>query len=265
MKSRNKLSTAALQIRAKEADAERLLTGPFATTRRLIMELFLAGKTSMEIAQSLNGAWPLENDISDELKAGVIRAALLTLATPEQRALMRSVKHSNRALRDHSAQNEGRDKVLRAKGMKVWTTEEKEYFAGLLQTDAYLRAETKQTRRKQTRARRKHYNHVRLAEEMNRRFETSEFTPERTMSRLDQIRAQERVKDPEARLSKLRANVLRKLDQAVGVTPLVVVPAEGLDEAAAAGGLHLGELRVDDAAMAVPDDVLEDDRSALDA
>lgn len=116
MRSRNTPSNAALHVRAKEADAERLLTGPFTETRQRIMELFLLGKTSMEIAEDLNGSWPLDNDINDTLKAGVIRKALLTLATKEQRALMRSVKHSKRALRNHASQNEGRDRALRAKG-----------------------------------------------------------------------------------------------------------------------------------------------------
>jgi hypothetical protein len=215
MRSKNTPSNAALHVRAKEADAKRLLTGPFAETRKRIMELFLRGKTSMEIAEELNGSWPLDNDIDDSLKAGVIRKALLTLASDEERALMRSVKHSNRALRDHSSQNEGRDRALRAKGMKVWTDEEKRYFEELLANDAYLRAETKATRRKQARERRKHYNHALLALEMNRRFGVTEFTPERTMSRLDQIRAKERVASPEARMEKLRGNVRRRMQETV--------------------------------------------------
>lgn len=99
--------------------------------------------------------------------------------------------------------------------MKVWTDEEKRYFEELLTNNAYLRTETNVTRRKPSRERRKHYNHVLLAGEMNRRFGVAEFTPERTMSRLDQIRAKERVASPEARMEKLRKNVRRRMKEAV--------------------------------------------------
>lgn len=196
------------------------------------MTLFREGRTSLDIARDLNGSWPLENDaIGDELKAGIIRKVLETLVSPEDRRLMNSIKHSVRAEKNHASQNEGRDRVMRENGMKVWTAEEKEFFKSLLEGETYLRAEQKKTKRQGARKRRKHYNHVALAAAMNERFDTTEFTPERTMSRLDQLRVQERMKDPAARLSKLRANVRRKLDQAVSVTPLVVVPTERLHEA----------------------------------
>lgn len=266
MKSPNRASNAAFQIRAKEADAERILTGPFDITRKRIMELFRAGKTSMEIALDLNGSWPLENDdISGELKAGVIRKLLQFLATDEERRVMNSLKHSNRAQRNHASQNAARDAAMRERGMKVWSSAEKEYFTSLLNDPSYLRSEQKQIMRRGTRQRRKHYNHVALAAAMNKQFDTTDFTPERTMSRLEQLRAQDRLKDPEVRLSKLRANVRRKFDQAVSVAPLVVIPAEGFDETSGSGGLHFSELGVDDAAVTVSDDVLEDDRPALDS
>lgn len=121
---------------------------------------------------------------TDEAVASLIRKLILREVPEEERRQHESDMRKLRAERDRDASNEGRDKAFRERGMKVWTAEEAEYFMTLLLDDAYERNEDKQTKKRKDRKRRKHLNHVALAQAMNDRFDTKEFTPEKTASRL---------------------------------------------------------------------------------
>jgi len=238
-------------MRLKNEDVHEIVTGPREEVRTRLRELFLEGKTSFEIAEAMNGTLLTRNDVGVEVKASVIRAALLSLTTRDERKAMNSKKHSKRQRSNHASQDRGRNRWMREQGMHVWTPAQQAFFEELIKDPAMRRSETR-------------LNHEKIARALRRRFK-KRFTKEMSASHYEYMRVSAAKKSAEARVSELSADVRGQLDEAVGVAPLVVVPAEGFDEAALPGGLHFGELGVDDATVAVADDVLGDDRAALDA
>lgn len=166
--------------------------------RTQIVELFREHKTSLEIARLMNGA--LSGGFrSDDAVASLVRKLIARVVSEDERREHESEMHRLRAKRNHSVQNAARDEAMREKGMKVWTQDEHDFFLSLLADDAFVRREQRATAQKGRRERRRHFNHVALAEALNARFQTTEFTPERTQARLEHLRAQAKKRVAEER------------------------------------------------------------------
>ena len=175
-----------------------LLSERQAHVRMQIVELFREKKTSFEIARVMNGV--LSGGVrSDEAVASLIRKLIVRVVPEEERREHESEMHRRRAKTNHAVQNAARDEAMRKKGMKVWTQDEHEFFLSLLTDDKYVRREQRETAKKGRRERRNHFNHEALVDALNEHFQTTEFTRDHTMSRLEHLRAQAKRRSAEER------------------------------------------------------------------
>ncbi len=224
MKLNHSIEGESRQLRVRNAianDVQRILNDSYEELREKIVTLFREGKRSIDIARDLvKEEIAAKSDVSEEIRASVIRGVLRVLIEPEERKRMSSQKHRKRMERGHETVDEGRVRWMKEQGMFVWSDEQKTYFEQLLTLPLYFKDEDRQTQKRGIRKRRLHYNHELLAKEMNNRFETNEFTAERTRRKLELLRQQER--------SQTLPDVSGEFDNTIAVAPLVVVPAEDL-------------------------------------
>lgn len=233
---------------ARQISQEIVKSDSYAQVRTRIQELALQKVRSLDIAVELRDQIEVNPTTSIQTVASIIRQVARKLLGPSMRKALNSGQHSDLMRKHQRTASAARDAWMAERGMDVWSDAERAYFRELLQRPEMRRTESR-------------YNHKKIASAMNQRFNTDRFTSAACSSRLEAIRASQKLSEKRTRLE-LAADVDGQFGEAVAVAPLIVVPAEDLQQPSTD---HLSKGGIDDAAAAVADEVLEDQRTAFDA
>lgn len=154
---------------------------------------------SLDIARAINGDLGLRPGNGLETAAAIVRRICKEIIPDETRRKINAVLHAKVICAHMNTVQEAKRKWMREQNMFVWTPEYLEYFQELLKSDDFRRKEWRGTtsrlkKTEGTRQRPLHYNHDAIAEALNMRFGTTEFTSERTRRKLERIREEEKAK-----------------------------------------------------------------------
>ncbi len=171
----------------KAPTVAEIVHGERVDLRSRIVSLFRENKTAPMIVDVLEVELMGDGTRKRESLESLVRKVVVRVIPKNERKTHQKTAHENRAARGHSSQYEGRANAQRENGQKVWMPEEIEYFLELLKDEKFLR----KTKLKDLPKDKLRMNHDFLAEAMNERFGTKEFTAHITLNRLERMRKRE--------------------------------------------------------------------------
>ena len=165
--------------------------------RQEIITLFERDEmTSYQIADKVNGRLGLVEGTTPEAAAKIVRRLLKRVIEPDIRDRIIRSQHARVAKKNQDTISTGRDEWMDNQGHFVWSSQHTEAFMDIIVNEKFTKPESRQSIAKRKREgnrprkRRQPLNHVMIAAELNRRFNTDVFTPEITQRKLDRIRTE---------------------------------------------------------------------------